>query len=183
MALNKNKVNQNKADQMLRNMNSTDSSSSDFVNRLSVLEARNEIKNNPEAAAKTMISSTKPESPMPAADVLPDILGVPEPATDIPAKTEMVPVISETDKSESVKPEAVKREAPQREIPKREPAKREPGKRGARTKAERGEECRVQFSTTLPAEMIDRIRAEAKAQYIPFSLFIEKVFVEYFSTH
>lgn len=178
MALNKNKVNQNKADQMLRNMNSTDSSSSDFVNRLSVLEARNEIKNNPEAAAKTSISSTKPEPPMPAAGVLPDILDIPEPATDIPAKTEAVPVISEADK-----PEPVKREVPQREISKREPAKREPGKRGARTKAERGEECRVQFSTTLPAEMIDRIRAEAKAQYIPFSLFIEKVFVEYFSTH
>jgi hypothetical protein len=54
------------------------------------------------------------------------------------------------------------------------------GRRGARTKAERGEECRVQFSSTLTPDMLDRVRYEARVNYLPLSAFIEKVFTEYF---
>lgn len=57
------------------------------------------------------------------------------------------------------------------------------GRRGRRPKAECGEVCRVQFSSTLTPELLTRIKIETKQQGIPLSCFIEKVFTDYFRTH
>lgn len=55
--------------------------------------------------------------------------------------------------------------------------------KGRKTKAELGEVCRVQFSTTLEPKMLSAIRAKAKEECIPFSCLVEKAFKEYLENH
>lgn len=55
--------------------------------------------------------------------------------------------------------------------------------RGRKPKAEIGEVCRVQFSSTLEPDLLNAIRARAKKERIPFSCLVEKAFEEYLTNH
>lgn len=114
---------------------------------------------------------------------------------------EIVNTFSEAEKSAETRPEDKNSKSAEKSINqttdtavetvssilKDEPPKKEPNgekrKRGRRTKEQMGGICRVQFSTTLEPEMLEKIRAVAKAEHIPFSSFVERVFTDYFERH
>jgi hypothetical protein len=157
MALNMKKVNnKNKADEMIEQMMSENSSSSaSYVKALTNISSGQPTEAN-NAHAET---STKelPDVKTHGVDIDLDI-----------AK----PDIEETDK----KPIMDNATA----VPQKIEHTGETKKRGRRPKAETGEICRVQFSTTLMPDLLDKVKSEAKRQGIPLSCFIEKVFMDYF---
>lgn len=156
MALNMKKVNnRNKADEMIEQMMSENSSSSaSYVKALTNISSGQPTEAN-NAHAET---STKelPDVKTHGVDIDLDIA-----KPDI-EETDKKPIMDNATKAVSQKTSG------------------ETKKRGRRPKAETGEICRVQFSTTLMPDLLDRVKSEAKRQGIPLSCFIEKVFMDYF---
>ena len=161
MALNMKKVNnKNKADEMIEQMMNESSSSS-----ASYVKALTNISSGQPAEANNIEISTKE---LPVEDVKTHGVDI---DLDI-AK----PDIEETDK----KPISVSVDKVTKTVPQKIEHTGEVKKRGRRPKAETGEICRVQFSTTLMPDLLDKVKSEAKRQGIPLSCFIEKVFMDYF---
>lgn len=97
------------------------------------------------------------------------------------------PAVPEVDVEQETAVEAVAEEKPS--APKKE-KKAAPRKtavnlsgKGRKTKAEKGEVCREQFSTTLEPDLLAAVRAKAKKERIPFSCLSEKAYSEYLANH
>ena len=158
MALNMKKVNnKNKADEMIEQMMSENSSSSaSYVKELTNISTPQSAGTIKEGIKELPMEDAKTHG----IDIDLDI-----------AK----PDIEETDKK-PIMDNVAKAAAVSQKIEHTGETK----KRGRRPKAETGEICRVQFSTTLMPDLLDRVKSEAKRQGIPLSCFIEKVFMDYF---
>ncbi len=200
MALNKNRINaRNRADEMIEQMSGSNLAS-EYANGLAALSEPKEKKeyvvnmfNEPKVSNETENIDAQQVygPPVPNGFVKPEVMETvnpsvaPAPTKEVISKAIDEMAVDNADLKKTLET-AVPVKIETKDIPvKKEVAKtpKASGRRGARTKAERGEECRVQFSTTLTPDMLDKIKSEAKKNYMPLSLFIEKVFMEYFSVH
>ena len=200
MALNKNRINaRNRADEMIEQMSGSNLAS-EYANGLAALSEPKEKKeyavnmfNEPKVSNETENIDAQQVygPPVPNGFVKPEVTETvnpsvaPAPTKEIASETIDEMAVNNDDLKKTLET-AVPVKIETRDIPVKKETPKTPktsGRRGARTKAERGEECRVQFSTTLTPDMLDKIKSEAKKNYMPLSLFIEKVFMEYFSVH
>ena len=161
MALNMKKVNtKNKADEMIEQMMSESSSSSaSYVKALTNISGQSAETNNAHTEKSTKELPVEDEKTH-GVDIDLDIA-----KPDI-EETDKKPISASADKVTKTVPQKIEHTGEK--------------KRGRRPKAETGEICRVQFSTTLMPDLLDRVKSEAKRQGIPLSCFIEKVFMDYF---
>lgn len=163
----------NKADEMIEQMNS---SSADFVNQLA------NISKVSDAEAKPVITMPAEKDILPvsepAAANAPDAVKSETPVTENITSNEPDPGI---DIDINLAKTDIERYNRKEEIVKAASTHTSSGRRGRKPKSECGETCRVQFSSTLTPDLLDRIKSEAKVQGIPLSCFIERVFTEYFN--
>ena len=171
MALQMNRVNsRNKADEAIKQM---DSSTAAYVSELAALN------NNP-AATSLKPAAGHTDNPLPqrnASEIPQDVISNVAPQNIVtnvmqekvsnPNAGERIereghlPIIKNTFRNEGTNPDGKKR-------------------RGRTPKAAYGEECRVQFSTTLPPEIYKQLRAESKEIGAPLSYLIERILKEHF---
>jgi len=163
MALNlKRAANKNKADEAIEKM---ESSSASYANELANLGRKDDGIEIDINVAKPDIEKAAEVAPVAQAavhSVMQNVVPVPE--------------------AKIAKPATLQNETVQKETASVQTVQKVKGRRGRRPKAECGEVCRVQFSSTLTPELLTRIKAETKQQGIPLSCFIEKVFTDYFRT-